>query len=81
MIIVIPEEELKEVIVDYLKNQMPDRANETFEVELFAGRGENGHRAEIEISKRAPEATPEPEASQDDDEVEVSPFNFENEEE
>ena len=43
------ELELKAIIQDHLVNQMPDLSNRNFEIVLIAGRGETGHRAEIEV--------------------------------
>jgi len=45
----LEEHELKEIIQDHLISHMPDLNNRTFEIQLIAGRGDNGHRAEIEI--------------------------------
>ena len=52
MKIVIEEDELKEIIADYLREQMPERSGENFDVKFTAGRGPQGHYAEIEVSKR-----------------------------
>jgi hypothetical protein len=79
MKIVIPEHELKEVVADYLRQQMPERAGENFDVKFTATRGEDGHTAEIEVSKRPAETkTPAEEKSTEDadNEAAVDPFNF-----
>jgi hypothetical protein len=55
MKVIIEELELKQIIEEAMISRMPDLANDHFEVQLIAGRGENGHRAEIEISAEKPE--------------------------
>ena len=55
MKLIIEELELKKIIEDAMVNRMPDLANYHFDVQLIAGRGENGHRAEIEISAEQPQ--------------------------
>lgn len=80
MKILIPEAELKEVITDYLREQMPERANEVFDVKLIASRGPDGHCAEINVEKRgtdeAPTPTEEENTEEDAEEAAVDPFNF-----
>ena len=79
MKIVINEEELKDVITNHLREQMPDRANENFEVRLVAGRGPEGHYAEIDVARRSDEpTTPTEEETKTpaDPEAAVDPFNF-----
>jgi len=79
MKIVIPEQELKDIVADYLRQQMPERGGENFEVKFTAGRGPEGHYAEIEVSKRAPSTTaPTEEVDQEEagDEAAIDPFNF-----
>ena len=78
MKIIINEQELKDVVTDYLKEQMPERAHENFEVRLVAGRGDNGHYAEIEVEKREPVSEPATEAATEEDgsKPAVDPFNF-----
>lgn len=79
MKILIPEAELKEVITDYLREQMPERANEVFDVKLIASRGPDGHCAEINVEKRgneAPEPTEEENTEETTEEAAVDPFNF-----
>jgi hypothetical protein len=81
MKIIINEQELKDVITDYLKEQMPERANESFEVRLVAGRGDNGHYAEIEIEKRKNKEAETPAEEEQveaaaEDEAAVDPFGL-----
>lgn len=81
MKIVIEEQELKEIIADYLREQMPERANENFDVKFTAGRGPEGYYAAIEVSKReaaVSETTPTEEEQPDEkgEEPAVDPFNF-----
>ena len=80
MKIVIEEQELKDIIADYLREQMPERANENFDVKFTAGRGPQGYYAEIEVSKRGPESVPDPATNENTealgDEPAVDPFNF-----
>lgn len=45
----LDELELKTAITEYIANQGLDITNKAVEIELIAGRGTNGHRAEVEI--------------------------------
>jgi hypothetical protein len=86
MKIVIEEHELKEVVADYLRNQMPDRANENFDVQFTAGRGPQGHYAEIDVSRYSAEEGEEPVAEEDEneaaetEEAAIDPFGFDDDE-
>lgn len=79
MKIVIEEQELKEIIADYLREQMPERANENFDVKFTAGRGPQGYYAEIEVSKRGAEpseAAQAPEEEEDGTQPAINPFDY-----
>jgi hypothetical protein len=77
MLIVIEEAQLKDIIISYLHETMQGMADWHYDVNLIAGRGDNGHRAEIGMSP--PAATPAPvaeEATPSDDEAAVEGFSF-----
>jgi len=80
MKIVIDEPELKEVVADFLREQMPERAGEHFDVKFTAGRGPQGHYAEIYVSKRSDETpaeqTEETNTEETAGKAAVDPFNF-----
>ena len=86
MKILIPEGELKDLIADYLREQLPDKAGEVFNVNLTATRGPDGHCAEIAIEKKGTTPAAQEEAAPavedveeepgDSDEPAIDPFDF-----
>lgn len=76
MLIVIEEPQLKDIIISYLHETMTGMADWNYDVNLVAGRGDNGHRAEIGMSPPAtPVAAPE-ETTPSEDEAAVDGFSF-----
>lgn len=55
----LDEIELKDIIQEHLVSQMPDLSNRNFDIQLIAGRGDNGHRAEVEIVTGSPQPVAE----------------------
>ena len=77
MLIVIEEQQLKDIIISYLHETMQGMADWTYDVNLIAGRGDNGHRAEIGMSPpAAAQNSPAQEAPEGDDEAAVEGFSF-----
>lgn len=76
MLIVIEEQQLKDIIISYLHETMQGMADWTYDVNLIAGRGDNGHRAEIGMSPPAVKNSPAEEAPEGDDEAAVEGFSF-----
>lgn len=79
----LDENELKTIIQEHLVQQMPDLSNRTFDIQLIAGRGENGHRAEVEIVLTPPASAAKKVADgqSDSEEEPAIPFNFGGEDE
>lgn len=78
------EAELKTAITEFLGNMGIDVRGKDINIELTAGRGQNGHRAEVEILPVVATATPEAQEAvtvPDEAEAAVPPFSFDDEEE
>lgn len=77
MLIVIEEAQLKDIIIGYLNETMQGMADWSYDVNLIAGRGDNGHRAEIGMSPPNAEETPtKEETTSSDDEAAVDGTGF-----
>jgi len=72
----LDEKELKTIIQDYLTNQMPELSRREFDIQLIAGRGDNGHRAEVEIFPALQEEKTEVSSDPIAEQPAVTPFNF-----
>lgn len=74
MLIVINEEQLKDIITSYLHETMQGMSDWRYDVELKAGRGDNGHRAEIIMTPPSRDATSsdQEEAAPADDEPAIT---------
>jgi len=72
----LDETELKNIIQDYLGNQMPELSRRTFEIQFIAGRGGTGHRAEVEIMPATAEAVEPAPKEELNEQPAVTPFNF-----
>jgi hypothetical protein len=71
----LDELELKTAVREFIANQGISIQDKDISIELIAGRGTNGHRAEVEIVPAGSEANTAEEAEVSDDEPAV-PFDF-----
>lgn len=76
MLIVIEEAQLKDIIISYLHETMQGMADWQYDVNLIAGRGDNGHRAEIGMSPPDSPAPTPTEAETSEDDPAVDGFSF-----
>ena len=76
MLIVIEEQQLKDIIISYLHDTMQGMADWQYDVNLIAGRGDNGHRAEIGMSPPTADAPAPATPETSEDEAAVEGFSF-----
>jgi len=76
----LQEAEIYKALVEFISNQGIDITNKTVEVSLTAGRGANGHSAQIEITQSENSPVLPGTVETLENQAAIKPFSFEDDE-